>query len=177
MYIPSKARVPVGQLRSRLRKLDINNSRILDIHYPDRNVVALLVHNDYASELKEQLSKFKINFLDQFNPLDGKIIRDPKYASYNSKQKDTLAASLHCARMKKALEHIREPVKYTVARYFYEQKWIDHETLTSIAKTRFPTPESLFQQEDPLSTQNGDDVRMDEVASTVTSTSTRNINQ
>ncbi|KAG1135640.1 hypothetical protein G6F37_013919 [Rhizopus arrhizus] len=34
VYIPTKARVPVGQLRSRLRQLDINNSRILDIHYP-----------------------------------------------------------------------------------------------------------------------------------------------
>ncbi|KAG1189687.1 hypothetical protein G6F70_009438 [Rhizopus microsporus] len=52
IYIPTKARVPIGQLRSRLRQLDINNSRILDIHYPTRNVVALLVHNDYASELK-----------------------------------------------------------------------------------------------------------------------------
>ncbi|KAG1607104.1 hypothetical protein G6F46_012542 [Rhizopus delemar] len=52
IYLPTKARVPIGQLRSRLRKLDINNNRVLDIHHPDRNVVALLVHNDYADELR-----------------------------------------------------------------------------------------------------------------------------
>ncbi|KAG1024491.1 hypothetical protein G6F43_014171 [Rhizopus delemar] len=41
IYIPTKARVPIGQLRNRLRRLDINNSRILDINYPTRNIVAL----------------------------------------------------------------------------------------------------------------------------------------
>ncbi|PHZ17195.1 uncharacterized protein RHIMIDRAFT_288140 [Rhizopus microsporus ATCC 52813] len=51
--------MPVGQLRSRLRQLDINNSRILDIHYPTRNVVALLVHNDYAPELKSYVQKLR----------------------------------------------------------------------------------------------------------------------
>ncbi|KAG1162133.1 hypothetical protein G6F37_002437 [Rhizopus arrhizus] len=48
IYVPTKARVPIGQVRSRLRKLDINNNRILDIHYPDRNILALLVHNEFA---------------------------------------------------------------------------------------------------------------------------------
>ncbi|KAG0846510.1 hypothetical protein G6F16_013408 [Rhizopus arrhizus] len=51
VYLPTKARVPIGQIRTRLRKLDIQNTRILDIHYPDRNIVALLVHNDYVDEL------------------------------------------------------------------------------------------------------------------------------
>ncbi|EIE81086.1 hypothetical protein RO3G_05791 [Rhizopus delemar RA 99-880] len=55
IYVPTKARVPIGQVRSRLRKLDINNNRILDIYYPDRNILTLLVHNDYAAELRQQL--------------------------------------------------------------------------------------------------------------------------
>ncbi|KAG1549161.1 hypothetical protein G6F47_002729 [Rhizopus delemar] len=53
IYLPTKARVPIGQIRSRLRKLDINNNRIIDIHYPDRNIVALLIHNDYEDELRQ----------------------------------------------------------------------------------------------------------------------------
>ncbi|KAG1608568.1 hypothetical protein G6F46_011452 [Rhizopus delemar] len=64
IYLPTKARVPIGQLRSRLRKLDINNNRILDTHYPDRNVVALLVHNDYADELRSHLQRFKIFYAE-----------------------------------------------------------------------------------------------------------------
>ncbi|KAG0853219.1 hypothetical protein G6F16_007736 [Rhizopus arrhizus] len=81
LYLPTKARVPVGQLRSRLRKLDINNNRILDIHYPDRNVVALLVHNDYADELRSHLRKFKVTLKDDFDPCDPMILRDPIDAS------------------------------------------------------------------------------------------------
>lgn len=34
----------------------INSSRVLDIHYPDRHLVALLIHNDYESDLRSQLS-------------------------------------------------------------------------------------------------------------------------
>ncbi|KAG1464453.1 hypothetical protein G6F46_002894 [Rhizopus delemar] len=51
LYLSTKARFPVGQVRSRLRKLKINNDRILDISYPDRHDVALMVDNDYADEL------------------------------------------------------------------------------------------------------------------------------
>ncbi|KAG0820589.1 hypothetical protein G6F19_012381 [Rhizopus arrhizus] len=47
LYLSTKAQVPVGQLRYRLRKLDINNNRILGIHYPDRNVVVLLEIQGY----------------------------------------------------------------------------------------------------------------------------------
>lgn len=36
-YLPTKARVPISQIRARLRKLDIQNTRILDIHYPDHH--------------------------------------------------------------------------------------------------------------------------------------------
>ncbi|KAG1422889.1 hypothetical protein G6F58_003063 [Rhizopus delemar] len=81
LYLPTKARVPVGQLRSRLYKLDINNNRILDIHCPNRNVVALLVHNDYADELRSHLRKFKVTLKDDFDPCDPMILRDPIDAS------------------------------------------------------------------------------------------------
>ncbi|KAG1487979.1 hypothetical protein G6F53_013655 [Rhizopus delemar] len=57
VYLPTKARVPIGQIRTRLRKLDIQNTRILDIHYPDRNIVALLVHNDYVDELRKHFTR------------------------------------------------------------------------------------------------------------------------
>ncbi|KAI8049115.1 uncharacterized protein B0P05DRAFT_480654, partial [Gilbertella persicaria] len=42
LYISNKARVPVGQLRSRIRTLEINNAIILETHYPDQNIDALL---------------------------------------------------------------------------------------------------------------------------------------
>ncbi|KAG0763416.1 hypothetical protein G6F57_003087 [Rhizopus arrhizus] len=76
IYLPTKARVPIGQIRSRLRKLDIDNNRIIDIHYPDRNIVALLIHNDYEDELRQQLQRFKVTIKEDFNPCDPQVLRD-----------------------------------------------------------------------------------------------------
>ncbi|CEG74756.1 hypothetical protein RMATCC62417_09913 [Rhizopus microsporus] len=68
VYLPTKARVLIGQIHTLLRKLDITNNRILDIHYPDHNVVALLVHNDYMNDHK-QLKCFKVTLKDDFDPV------------------------------------------------------------------------------------------------------------
>ncbi|KAG1138100.1 hypothetical protein G6F37_011426 [Rhizopus arrhizus] len=122
LYLPMKARVPIGQLRSRLRKLDINNNRILDIHYPDRNVVALLIHNDYEDELRSQLKRFKISLEDDFDPCDPKILRDPKYVDFADEERTNLAFMHHCNRMERALRFICVSVKFAVARHFFKQK-------------------------------------------------------
>ncbi|KAG1038955.1 hypothetical protein G6F43_012606 [Rhizopus delemar] len=98
IYLPMKARVPIGQLRSRLRKLDINNNRILDIHYPDRNVVALLVHNDYTDEFRSHLQRFKVTPKDDFNPCNPKLFRDPQYADASDEELANLAFMHHCNR-------------------------------------------------------------------------------
>ncbi|KAG0803556.1 hypothetical protein G6F20_013423 [Rhizopus arrhizus] len=60
LYLPIRRRLPIGQIRSRLRQLNINTRRILNIHYSDRDLVALLIHNDYETELRSLLKKFEI---------------------------------------------------------------------------------------------------------------------
>ncbi|KAI8977563.1 hypothetical protein BDF20DRAFT_942451, partial [Mycotypha africana] len=132
LYVPTKARVPIGQLRARLRKLNINNSRILDIHYPTRNVVAFLVHNDYAQELTDQLQQFKISIKHDFDPNDGSILMDPKYEQKTPAERNDLAREHHTARLVRALNFIRTPVKYAVATYFLKQDWIDKDTYASV---------------------------------------------
>ncbi|KAG0750179.1 hypothetical protein G6F57_003876 [Rhizopus arrhizus] len=118
-YLSTKARFPVGQIRSRLRELEIDNNRILDINYLDRNVVILLVHNNYADELRSQLKKFKMTLKDEFDPCDPKILRNPKYADSTEEERTNLAFLHHCNRMERALRFICAPIKFTVARYFY----------------------------------------------------------
>lgn len=68
VYLPARARIPTGQMRARLRKLGIDNSRILDIHYPDRQVIALLTHNDFAPVCLWTLNKFGVKSLENFQP-------------------------------------------------------------------------------------------------------------
>lgn len=158
LYLPTKARVPIGQLRSRLRKLDINNNRILDIHYPDRNVVALLIHNDYEDELRSQLKRFKISLKDDFDPCDPKILRDPKYVDFTDEERTNLAFMHHCNRMERALRFIRVPVKFAVARHFFNKGWISkqtlEETLSSNRRSSHAEADPLFFEDEHMSTMN-----------------------
>ncbi|CEG80174.1 hypothetical protein RMATCC62417_14544 [Rhizopus microsporus] len=69
LYVPVQRRIPISQLHSRLRRLHINSSRALDIHYPDHHLVVLLIHNDYEPELCSQLNKFAIIVRKEYDPL------------------------------------------------------------------------------------------------------------
>jgi hypothetical protein len=152
LYLPTKARVPVGQLRPRLRKLDINNNRILDIHYPDRNVVALLVHNDYADELRFHLRKFKVTLKDDFDPCNPMILRDPRYSDSTTEERTNIVFMHHCNRMERALRFVRAPVKFAVARYFHTKGWISTETLQETLsfnrRVNHTQPECIFFEDD-----------------------------
>ncbi|KAG1138235.1 hypothetical protein G6F37_001796 [Rhizopus arrhizus] len=112
IHLLTKTRVPIGQICFRLRKLDINNNRIIDIHYPDRNIVALLIHNGYEDELRQQLQRFKVTIKEDFNPYDPQVLRDPKYADRTPAERENLAFTHHCNRIERALQYIRAPVKF-----------------------------------------------------------------
>ncbi|ORE05300.1 hypothetical protein BCV72DRAFT_331361, partial [Rhizopus microsporus var. microsporus] len=150
VYLPIKARVPIDQIRTRLRKPYIANNRILDIHYPDRNVVALLVHNDYVNELRKQLERFKVTLKDDFGPCDPKVLRDPKYINLSPEERANFAFMHHSGRMARALIYIRASVKYAVARFFYSKGWISkthlQETLPSSRKV-FDQAADIFQSD------------------------------
>jgi hypothetical protein len=155
LYIPTKARIPVGKLRTTLKRLGLNNSRILDIHYPDRNVAALLVHNDYAPELKQLFTTMKISVKEDFNPWDGSSLKDPQFIDCTSEERNKLAASIQHQRLEKAVMHIREPIKFAVAKYFHSKHWLSQETFDNLNKQRYPNPSDIFEHQD-------DDENMDE---------------
>ncbi|KAG2189521.1 hypothetical protein INT46_000894, partial [Mucor plumbeus] len=93
LYLPTKARIPLGKLRTTFKKLGVNNGRLLDLHYPDRNIVAVLVHNDYATEFEELLSKKGVKLNTTFDPCAASVIKDPKYANDTPEQRQQLAQS------------------------------------------------------------------------------------
>ncbi|KAG1055155.1 hypothetical protein G6F43_002867 [Rhizopus delemar] len=78
LYVSTKARVPFGKLCSYLRNIGANNARVLDIHYPDRNVAALLIHNDYVAEFKQLLEAKRVHFANNFDPWNGATLKDPQ---------------------------------------------------------------------------------------------------
>ncbi|EIE90023.1 hypothetical protein G6F46_012791 [Rhizopus delemar] len=64
-------------MRSLLQRLPIKSRSVLDIHYPDRHLAALLVHNDYEAEVRSQLEQFEIPLGDDHDPLDPNHLRHP----------------------------------------------------------------------------------------------------
>ena len=87
LYLPSRYREPVSSLRAKLHKLKINNARVLDVHYPDSQVVALLVHTDYIADVTAAFAVAKIEPLANFDPLDPALLRDPKFATLTADER------------------------------------------------------------------------------------------
>ncbi|KAI9498629.1 hypothetical protein BDB00DRAFT_754676, partial [Zychaea mexicana] len=55
-------------IRARFRQLKIDNSYILDVHYPAHDVVALLVHKDFVPHLTAHQSNVNIELIANFVP-------------------------------------------------------------------------------------------------------------
>lgn len=150
LFVSTKARIPVGKLRTYLRNMGINNARVLDIHYPDRNVAALLVHNDYVSEFKETLEAKRIHFMDEFNPWSGSTLKDPKYKDLTEQEKNEKAHEIQQQRLQRAVYRIREPVKFAVAHYFYQQQWLSKSFIDNLNETRYGLPQDIFEMDDDM---------------------------
>ncbi|KAG1448861.1 hypothetical protein G6F55_010438 [Rhizopus delemar] len=131
IHVPIRHRLPLQQLRSNLRRLHINTRQILDIHYPDRNLVSFLIHIGYETELRLQLSKFNITVRDDFDPLDPSIILDPTLVNepIDHKVKHARKAFLH--RICVALRRFRTLIYNAVANFFVQSDLIGLDDLAS----------------------------------------------
>ncbi|CEG76443.1 hypothetical protein RMATCC62417_15801 [Rhizopus microsporus] len=54
---------------------------------PDRHLVALLIHNDYESELRSQLNKLAITVRNEYDPLDPANLCDPACSKWSHQDK------------------------------------------------------------------------------------------
>ncbi|KAJ8651417.1 hypothetical protein O0I10_013040 [Lichtheimia ornata] len=145
-YFYSQSRIRTNAVRARFRKLGIDNGRVLDIHYPDYQVLAVLTHNDYVAELKQLMAEQGIYPMDKFSPDDPTRLRDPKYKDLDNAQRQTIATNLYKQRLRKALTIIRIPVRYAVARSFYRQELITEDKLNEILGKKDTPPPTASQQ-------------------------------
>lgn len=98
VYVSQKGRLPMNEIRRSLTSIGINNSRIIDIHFPDRNKCGLLVHNDFVTELTQTLTNHGITTLP-FDPNSASVIRDPQHKSSPTTVRQTLAQSIQKTRV------------------------------------------------------------------------------
>ncbi|KAI9020198.1 hypothetical protein CLU79DRAFT_687384, partial [Phycomyces nitens] len=135
IYVPNAVRLPISAQRQRLRKLNIDNAHVLDLHYLDRKVMGMLVHNEYAPELTAIMAD-GVKTLQNFDPLDPVHLRDPALATLSPVDRASKALHVHNKRMLRAVGFIRAPVKFAVARSCCEQGWISEEQLLEILPPR-----------------------------------------
>ncbi|CEI87630.1 hypothetical protein RMCBS344292_02040 [Rhizopus microsporus] len=126
LYVSTKAHVPVGKLRSYLRNMGVNNARVLDIHYPDCNITALLIHNDY----------------------NGSTLKYPQHKDLTEQEQTSKACKIQQQRLQHAVLHIREPVKCAVAYCFYQQKWLPKTFIDQLNNSRYGQSEDVFDMDE-----------------------------
>ncbi|KAG2178938.1 hypothetical protein INT43_001785, partial [Umbelopsis isabellina] len=148
VYLPKTRKYQRSEIRSRLRDVGIDTSRVLDIIYPARDVIGLLVHVQYRALLKETLLQKKIETIDSFDPLDPKHIADPRHAPLGTEDRRRLAVDLHRQRLLHGLEKMRPHVSPAVARSYVEIGWIADTDVPQRNTPRHKDAGAAFRKED-----------------------------
>ncbi|KAG2214676.1 hypothetical protein INT45_011185 [Circinella minor] len=160
----------ISNMRNILRTLRIENSRVLNIHFPNHKTAALLIHNDFASVIANRLLKFGVNIKDDFNPLDPDLLRDPKLVDLSEDERKTKIQEVHHGYIMKALKFICEPVKFSVARSLFLNHQITQAEYNQIrSSSRLPPREgsesaaiAALQQSGNTSVSHDDDTIMND---------------
>ena len=167
LYLPLRARVPFKEIRATLKLVPLAPGSIIDIYYPTSKIVALLVHNDYATKARALLKSKGLITIDTFNPFDPSHLADPQYKDASIEERTTQMKIIQDNQMYKTLAFLKHPVKLAVARDFHRKGRLSDAALQDLLQlhqqnaTSTPSaPPSLgaFLQDPP----NKEDSSMDE---------------
>ena len=138
MYLPRKRKFTRTEIRVHLRRLGIDPSRILDISFPARSCVGLLVHAQYVPDLVSALNSAKVSLLQDFEPLDPVHLGNSIYKDDSVTVRTQKMASIHFDRCVDTLKHIRPHLVLPVGSMFVAKGWIDNEAVEKAVEASFP---------------------------------------
>jgi hypothetical protein len=127
-------------IRNLFQNLNIDPVRILDISFPARSVISVLIHTEYQTEFLAALAGAKVRPLENFNPLAQEHIADPQFATMDLHDRTRLAAAIHQDRCFRTLYFLRPYLVPSISKYFVAQQWIPESMATSIIQDRIPRP-------------------------------------
>lgn len=126
------------QIRKKFQELSIDNLRVLDITFPARDTIGVLLHEAYLPEFKSKLLEIDSKPIPGFDPLDHNHIADPKYQDLTEDRRIRLAHALQQDRCMRILYFIRPHLLPGVAKYFTRQGWISTTIAQNILNQRLP---------------------------------------
>ncbi|KAJ8651364.1 hypothetical protein O0I10_013120 [Lichtheimia ornata] len=137
VYLTSPQRTSHGEARRALAIFNIPQARIIDVHFPIRGIIGLLIHADFKTELLDLLKQAKVNPVD-FNPTAPATIINPEYADYTGEQRADKAKELYSNRMLRACA--RMPKAYlgaSILRHFVSLAEDDPHHLDKVVEKQF----------------------------------------
>jgi hypothetical protein len=118
-YPANRSRRTIHQVRQVLRSVGLNNSRVLDVHFPCDKVTAFLVHVDYVLEFTSLFHKLtKQSPLTDFDPFQPEHLRDPKFTDLTPELRAQKACEIANLRFLRAILHVRPSLRLSLARSF-----------------------------------------------------------
>ncbi|KAL0078255.1 hypothetical protein J3Q64DRAFT_1643788, partial [Phycomyces blakesleeanus] len=99
VYLSCRHHLKYSQVRKLLRTFKIQQSRVLDIAFPERGTLSLLVHNDLKDKITQPPADTGVSVKIDFDPLDHRIIADPAHAHKPVQERQQLAYKLHRQRL------------------------------------------------------------------------------
>ncbi|KAI9252366.1 hypothetical protein BDA99DRAFT_587856, partial [Phascolomyces articulosus] len=134
IYIPYQKHLPRPEIRQYLRSIKINPNRVLDISFPARNVLGLLIYVQYVPDVSKILNAVNTPILHDFNPTDASHIKDPAYTSLPEQEKSEIAIRCHRNRCLHTLAWLKNHAKHTVAHLFCHNGWLTPTDVSNIIK-------------------------------------------
>ncbi|KAL9538597.1 hypothetical protein PS6_011512, partial [Mucor atramentarius] len=170
LYFTSRGREKISKIRKGLKLLDLQQSRILDIHYPDNKTIGFLVHNDYASTVVDAMATIESTIIPTFDPCSPTLLRDPKYtACTDSEYLTSEATRIFQERLIRIVKRIHiDHVQLAVAREFcFQRHWLTTEQYHDLYQCLYPGKASKTS-----SSSTKDDVAMNDAPSDTTDSQT-----
>ncbi|CEP09273.1 hypothetical protein [Parasitella parasitica] len=153
LYFPSNKRMKPSLIRSKLTLLGIDNVRILDAHCPDWNVIGLLIHANYESELLSKFTAARVSPI-QYNYFDPIHLRDQRHSALSDSEKVTKLQSIFKNNLLRSLSFMRYPTCHSVAKFFHRKDILTTTELTAFLQNKkqqqiaqaFPPNDTTSQQ-------------------------------
>ncbi|KAG0184358.1 hypothetical protein DFQ28_011322 [Apophysomyces sp. BC1034] len=95
VYLPCKHHLKHSAVRKMLHLLKIPQARVIDVQFPAKGTVALLVHSDYKVELESILRSQDITVKQGFNPCNADIVGDIQHATKTIEERSSVESELH----------------------------------------------------------------------------------
>ncbi|KAG2220473.1 hypothetical protein INT45_011477 [Circinella minor] len=110
IHIPCLQHRTRQEIRQLFRSLKINTSRVLNISYPGRNIISILVHQHYLlPQINAMLQEANIPTLTNFDPIHPENLKNFKYEKCSLPERSTISKQCHRQR----------------SRFFNSKGWID----------------------------------------------------